>query len=121
MSHVVLQSEHTQIGSILDLLTQVTNEVSRLSAISLNVHPVSSLELPVAERMYTLMRGDMVDVAKFIYKIRRVRTDIFGSELGIFGEPAWDILLDLIYPSMARSRSQYPAPAWQPMSLPPRL
>lgn len=31
-----------------------------------------------------------------LYRQRRDRNAIFGSEAGIFGEPAWDILLDLM-------------------------
>lgn len=31
-----------------------------------------------------------------LYRQRRRRNSIFGSEAGIFGEPAWDILLDLM-------------------------
>lgn len=39
--------------------------------------------------------ADLLAVCDRIYKIRRRREAIFGKELGLFGEPGWDILLDL--------------------------
>lgn len=36
---------------------------------------------------------DAVEVARRIYRLRRMRDQAFGP--GLFGEPAWDLLLDL--------------------------
>lgn len=46
--------------------------------------------LPACERSETLRRW--CELAGQLYRVRRRRDQLFGS---IFGEPAWDILLDL--------------------------
>lgn len=45
------------------------------------------------------------ELARIIYRDRRVREDIFGDP-GLFGEPAWDLLLDLFI--AAREGKQVP-------------
>jgi hypothetical protein len=41
----------------------------------------------------TLEPVDLVPMAEFICSCRRLRDDVFGADF--FGDPAWDILLDL--------------------------
>lgn len=37
--------------------------------------------------------------ARAVYRARRARTQIFGTDADLFAEPAWDILLDLFVAS----------------------
>lgn len=37
----------------------------------------------------------LANLAKFVWSTRRIRTKVMGPD--IFGEPAWDIMLDLFY------------------------
>lgn len=39
-------------------------------------------------------RNALLATARAIYRNRRLRDDVFGAD-GTFGEPAWDLLLDL--------------------------
>lgn len=39
-------------------------------------------------------RHELAETARHIYRTRRMRARVFGDD-GLFGEPAWDILLDL--------------------------
>jgi hypothetical protein len=43
--------------------------------------------------------GDLAQLAKAIWKTRRARSPVFDPE--IFGEPAWDMLLDLFQEQVA--------------------
>lgn len=49
--------------------------------------------------------SDAVEEARRLYRLRRMRDAQFGTEL--FGEPAWDLLLDLY---IARSQNQLVSP-----------
>lgn len=66
--------------------------VSRLDSV------VGKLEetLPAETRRNVFMLPDRVPVAalEFLYNSRRIRKSVFGSDADLFGEPAWDILLD---------------------------
>ncbi|MBO9724848.1 MAG: hypothetical protein J7530_10760 [Novosphingobium sp.] len=50
----------------------------------------------------TLEPADLVPMAEFICSCRRLRDDVFGADF--FGDPAWDILLDL-YIGQSESRT----------------
>lgn len=66
--------------------------VSRLDSV------VGKLEgsLPTEKRRDVFMLPDRLPVSalEFIYNSRRIRKSVFGSDADLFGEPAWDILLD---------------------------
>jgi len=40
-------------------------------------------------------RRECAKIAKSLYRVRRARTHTFGAHAALFGEPAWDILLNL--------------------------
>jgi hypothetical protein len=42
------------------------------------------------------------EVADAAYRSRRMRDQIFGEDAAVFGEPAWDILLDLYLAHLSR-------------------
>lgn len=66
--------------------------VSRLDSV------VGRLEgsIPTERRRDEFMLPDRLPVAalEFVYNSRRIRKSVFGADADLFGEPAWDILLD---------------------------
>lgn len=49
----------------------------------------------IQSRMDDMARPKSAIHAKRMYQSRRARDQVFGKHAGLFGEPAWDILLDL--------------------------
>jgi DNA-binding MarR family transcriptional regulator len=49
----------------------------------------------IQSRMDDLSRPDAAVHVRRMYQSRRARDSVFGTHAGLFGEPAWDILLDL--------------------------
>jgi len=71
------------------------DEIAReLALIRKNMEPQSS----ASNRSYRMSPLDPLEVARIEYSNRRIRSEIFDAQL--FGEPAWDILLDLYISSM---------------------
>ena len=50
---------------------------------------------PAADQLAIADSSRFKPVAKAIYRARRDRDALFGQKSGLFGEPGWDILLDL--------------------------
>jgi len=48
--------------------------------------------------------SDAARLARTVYRARRARVQCFGSDSDLFGEPAWDILLDLFAAASEGSR-----------------
>ena len=71
-----------------NFLTHIADSLSAM-AVELNRLASTSTESPIGAAPI-----DVVAVAQSIYQSRRRRMQIFADE-ELFGEPAWDILLDL--------------------------
>lgn len=68
-----------------ELVTRLDSVVGKLEA-----------SLPVDGGRDKFMFPERLPVAalEFIYSARRIRKSVFGNDCDLFGEPAWDILLD---------------------------
>lgn len=77
-------------------------------------HPPDYIASEIAEAAMTLIAAATFEhslsclphpvVAARIYRQRRVRDRVFGAQADTFGDPAWDILLDLCASSEPRKR-----------------
>lgn len=59
---------------------------------------IATLEATLAEtraRVLNLESARQVDLAAAAYRERRIRDACFGDDSDLFGEPVWDMLLDL--------------------------
>lgn len=57
------------------------------------IEPIGSATILEIER--PLIAADLVHRARILLGVRRLREFTFGDDADIFGEPSWDILLDL--------------------------
>ena len=73
------------------LITELLNIAERLREASM-AEALSSR--PTAARRGLRAQSSLLALARKLYALRRKRAAIFG-EADLFGEPAWDILLDL--------------------------
>lgn len=101
-------AETHDLGLLADELFAITNELRRRERIDADGRGGVTLDKPTGwpettGRLATLPQGsatheqnrtDFAAAARHTYARRRTRASIFGSA-DIFGEPAWDILLDL--------------------------
>lgn len=63
---------------------------------------IRELEAVLADaRLRVLLLEKSNDVAASVYRARRERNMCFGDDADLFGEPAWDMLLDLYTAQMA--------------------
>ncbi|WP_394652941.1 winged helix DNA-binding protein [uncultured Sphingomonas sp.] len=59
---------------------------------------ITEIEELLASARHRLLRSSCArhpDLAGKIYRLRRARDQMFGDNADVFGEPAWDMLLDL--------------------------
>ncbi|KQN25028.1 hypothetical protein ASE86_01805 [Sphingomonas sp. Leaf33] len=59
---------------------------------------LGEIEEMLASARQRLLRSSCArhpDLAGKIYRLRRARDQLFGDQADVFGEPAWDMLLDL--------------------------
>lgn len=87
------------IGIEADKLRSLAEELQNLAS-ALNLQfPTEDIALPANDLSeYIRAQGDdlprLVDLARRFYRSRRMRSRLFGDDQ-LFGEPAWDLLLDL--------------------------
>lgn len=68
----------------------------QLPIIATTLAEIEALEAVLAEARFRVLALDRtVDLAAAAYRARRGRDACFGDDADLFGEPAWDILLDL--------------------------
>lgn len=72
-------------------MTYATAAVSLTAAKRVAFLPV--LNVPAGDPVAHVISPALVEVAKRLYGVRKVRDELLGEAL--FSEPAWDILLDL--------------------------
>jgi hypothetical protein len=92
----------TDLGQIAARLSRIADEL-QLAAAAGPVPPPVPAPVPTpapalvpaqSDGMEGFSRASLVAMARHAYSLRRQRTAIFGTG-DLFGEPAWDILLDL--------------------------
>jgi len=84
---ITLQEPHEEVQRIKDLANELMSIASRLEGDQENTAMRDSEDDEGARYM-------LGELARQEYRQRRLRTLIFGDE-SLFGEPAWDMLLDL--------------------------
>ena len=91
-------------------LARYTGEAARLKVLAEELHAIASAlspgligtNVPANDGSAHLIEGapprngsrELAETARHIYRTRLIRARVFGDD-GLFGEPAWDILLDL--------------------------
>lgn len=91
-------------------LARHTGEAARLKVLAEELHAIAAAlspgligtNVPANDGNAHLIEGgppgpgrrELAETARQIYRTRRIRARVFGDD-GLFGEPAWDILLDL--------------------------
>ena len=83
--------------SLMDLAASLTMMAAQLRAISQRTSPDLGIGASSGSKHGAAKPLDRIrnaQTARDIYQLRRQRTAIFG-EPALFGEPAWDIMLDL--------------------------
>lgn len=82
----------TRLADIAARLAEISAELQRASSESAD--PLAPTILPPDDRSGGQGATPLLALARHAYWLRRQRAQIFGAA-DLFGEPAWDILLDL--------------------------
>ena len=79
---------------IADLLRDIAGELQHAAAVGDTARPLRRSEAGDTGSVSGETRWSLLALARHTYALRRQRAELFGSA-DLFGEPAWDILLDL--------------------------
>lgn len=82
-------NQSDEIVSVIERLVTATLEAAKRRASEIEALPLEAME---EGRPRVLDNSRYLDWAREIYQVRRLRSNHFP---GIFGEPTWDLLLDL--------------------------
>ncbi|HZU63332.1 MAG TPA: winged helix DNA-binding protein [Novosphingobium sp.] len=91
-----------------EVATQLLGITQSLDVLASQLHSIAGQNRPVlkqasARRELPPSAEQLAKIAGQAYRDRRRRTELFGDET-LFGEPAWDILLDLFVAAIKHKR-----------------